>query len=85
VTEVVVNREQAEALCKLLIDSGDMTPMARMQLRKLWSGEATDLEKKIAHQEFALQAYRRKITVLQSVVDNVIEAVDGELPGCPNC
>jgi hypothetical protein len=33
---VPVNKAHAEAMCRLLIDSGDMTPMAYMQLRKLW-------------------------------------------------
>ena len=34
--KVLISVPQIEAMCRLLIDSGDMTPMAKMQLRKLW-------------------------------------------------
>ena len=39
--ERTINTEQAEAMMRLLIDSGDMTPMARLQLRKLWAAPAS--------------------------------------------
>lgn len=32
----LVNIPQIEAMFRMLIDSGDMTPMARQMLRKLW-------------------------------------------------
>ena len=33
---VILHSERVEAMCRLLIESGDMTPIAVMQLRKLW-------------------------------------------------
>jgi len=38
---IAVVPTQAEAMCRLLIDSGDMTPMAALQLRKLWSTDGS--------------------------------------------
>lgn len=35
--QVPIHPEQAEAMCRLLVDEGYMTPMATMQLRKLWT------------------------------------------------
>ena len=37
--QVPIHPEQAEAMCRLLVDEGHMTPVATMQLRKLWTAE----------------------------------------------
>lgn len=37
VDTALINLSQIEAMFRMLIDSGDMTPMARQVLRKLWT------------------------------------------------
>jgi hypothetical protein len=39
---VTLHPGRAEAMCRLLIESGDMTPLAAMQLRKLWETSPED-------------------------------------------
>ena len=35
--DVTINTAQIEAVCRMLVESGDMTPMAVLVLRKLWA------------------------------------------------